>query len=487
MRQVWAGLAVGVLVWGGPADAFVFIPMRAEIKPAWQAGLDDAAGPLASDLRGNVYLVQERAVRGFAAGTGRVLWTYEPPEEFRVRQLVRLGGPGVLCVSRADEAPAETLLTCLAPRDDQGRPAVRWQHKSLALPPGGVYVPCSGEPDQQAARRPVVVVAGEHLVLLDPATGEPLQRLVIDPIDGPIVWSGAWGFFPHRAANKVMVARFGPEPGQCELSRIDLPAELTQPRLVPDLQSSRLLVGDGTRLYSAPLAGDASTSALCGGLPAGGLTDEARVVLGQGWVYLASEGELRAWHNGDQQPRWRLAPEAGRRLTETIAAGPGRLVVVTRPTVGDGRATVLCLDGTTGDVRWRVSPAGVPARGVHLATDESGAPLGLLGVLSVDTLQVYDLASGQLRTSRKLGRFLGSPLWIDDSGFIATADGYQPEGQAGVPAVCGFDIRAAGSAGDESRDWVWRVPAGESLASLEWLTCGRLLAIRGRSSLYVFE
>ena len=215
-----------------------------------------------------------------------------------------------------------------------------------------------------------------------------------------------------------------------------------------------------------------------------------------GGLYAAAPRAVVAAIAGEDgaETRWRYEASEGLTIREPVQCGYDVAVVVARPDDKRADAVVVGLavepDGDEAEVLWERRLPAVPEGGVYLPLDEDPeeGDLGILAALSDGALLVLDLETGELEGQRPVGTITGRPVWVEDSGFVTTSDGYRatPDGP-GAPAVCGYDIPNAGRADDPSLSWVWRVPADDTIESLEWLPNSRILVGRGKQALHVFE
>jgi hypothetical protein len=210
-----------------------------------------------------------------------------------------------------------------------------------------------------------------------------------------------------------------------------------------------------------------------------------------GRVLLSTATGITVLHDGQVLWGWRVGPDET--LLDAPQPGDEAVVVTVRSTKDASAARVIAFANrgfTPHEATrlWSAEFRDVPADGVRvpMQRDRQEGDHGVVGVLTGVSLATLDLATGQTKGRRVIGHVLGSPVWVEDTGFALTTDGYRAGGAtAGAPSVTGFDIPAAGQANDRSTYFVWPVPQGETIDRLEWLPDSSLLVAHGSRRIYV--
>ncbi len=451
-RAYW--LTVAAWLTGLPcASAFVFVPERGGAASRAQfAGARTAQAAIRGDSDGYVAMTTANRVELWSARGGTRVWTWSPPAGTQIADPTLVSSGRVLVTCRGAAGQPADLVALAA---TTGPPQVCWQKTLADLPPGGIGLPLPAAPDGDPVGL-VAICAGGTLQLLNIGDGTARTSLTTGRLLCPPAWYQDRAFLATDQGLVVL--------------------RITEARIEPLGPPSAL--PPGLRLVRAQcdLGGRLSLRS------ADGLVLSPFVIVPprtQAGFYAMGNGQVSALSEGGTAT-WRFAAPAGWQLDPTCHDAGEVLVVSLRQ--ADGRTRLLGLDAANGQQRWTHDADGVPADGLYSwrppATSRRPAVLAVLGTQAVELLAPV---TGQVLGRRETGHVAGPPLWVQDSLFVATSDGYQ-----GTPAVVGVDLPAAATPGDKPINWVWRIPAGEQLRQLHWLPEAQALVAACAQSAYLF-
>lgn len=214
-------------------------------------------------------------------------------------------------------------------------------------------------------------------------------------------------------------------------------------------------------------------------VPAATATSEAQADNAGNVIIADSTGITATNPKGDAC--WHVAAPESYRCDGIRLAGDRVLTRLTSPAHA-ASLVVLALRLTDGGELWRQEIAGdVGTSSWHVARSTDGAVVGTVAVVANDVLTVLRLANGAVLGRTPLGKTVGPPLWVEDSGFVLVAD------DQGTNAVLGFD---AAEPGPEQPPFIvtrWRLPGGDSAQRLTWQSEAGILIVYGRQKAYALR
>ncbi|MCC7494550.1 MAG: PQQ-binding-like beta-propeller repeat protein [Fimbriimonadaceae bacterium] len=482
MRRWFVVTGLGLLALRA-AVAFVYVPTRGDLRATFHLTSADAL-QLGSCPEALVFVVEPSRLRAVAADDGDVVWDLPAPDGFSFGDAPLPAGDAVLAIARNGDTPAQAVVQCVE-LDSPRQAKVRWRQEALSVPRGGVHVPLTAGAEG-VPLGVVLLLAGEQLHVLDLDDGRALARVTVGYTTTAPIWDGPYGLLALATGPALQAVQVDPRSGNVGVCKVELPGGDRVTGMRFDAVMDRLVMQGATRRYAAdfvfiPTRGEPTTKGVV--RLTGEPDDEVRSV-GE-WLLLANAKGLRAVTAEDGRQRWQYRPPIGWELQTPVQASTDRVLVELRGEGGQARLVVL--ETRSGTARWQAEPTGLATGGARLPLAENPErDLGVVATLEAGELVVRDAANGELRGRRRVGTVGGPVLWVADSGFATTSDGYESADGRHGPAVVGFDLLAACLPDDPSRDWRWRLPRDEEVLELGWLPDAGILTVRTAAATYLF-